>query len=273
MSNDFDEYDLPPQNSPPAPRHRGGPIDLGSPDDAMMSGTPAAKFEHPGDTVKGAILSCVMSQQRDYMTGKPAFWDDGNPKTQILIVLQTEDRSDEIDDDNGARQLYVKRPSAMLKTIVTALGKTKFSESIGGTLAVKFTALGKAEKGMSPPKQYAAKFWPKGVAVSATPPAAAQPVNAGAQVASHEMKRAWSEFNKLHVGETADVLGTLWKATVAEWFPGKSKNDIRADEWRKMVTAGFEMPTPVFDEPAMAGGAGIPPDDIPFSPMFDRTFI
>lgn len=172
--NGNDDFDGPQQGTAQAaPPH----ADLGSVDDAMTSGAPAAQFKAVGAVVRGTILSAQMAQQRDMQSGKLAFWDDGNPKTQILIVLQTTERSDEIEDDTGQRMLYVKKPSNMLAAIAKALGPVKLSQAIGGELAIKYIGDGEPTKrGYNPPKKFAARFTPTtGTTQGQSQPPPAQP--------------------------------------------------------------------------------------------------
>lgn len=240
-------------------------VDLGNVDDAMSSGVPAAKFERIGDTVKGVILSCEMAQQRDMATGKPTFWNDGNPKTQVLIVLETQDRNPDIEDDNGHRQLYAKKPGVMLKAIATALGKVKLSQSIGGTLAVKHSGEGQPiQKGFNKPKLYVAKFWPKESGASSAVDANNARLSA--------MQLAWSKFKSERPNANADALSENWKRLFAAYFPGKTKDQLGEQDWLDFAGDNF-VRADGFDSPASEGGAGIPIDDVPFAHGFNPTFI
>lgn len=94
-----------------------------------------------GSEVTGSILNAYRAQVRDYTSGKPAFWDDGNPKEQLVIVLQTFDTTDP--DDNGERGVYVKiwNPhKGRLFDAVNAAGVSKLSEALrpGNVLTAKY---------------------------------------------------------------------------------------------------------------------------------------
>ena len=238
-----DEFDDPTPPAAPPPQHSR--LDLGSVDDALAAGVPAAKFETVGTIIKGTIVSAEMAQQRDLATGKPKFWEDGNPCTQILITLATADRSADIDDDDGHRRLYVKRPSAMLKAIAAALGKLKLSQAIGGTLAVKYTGDGEAtQRGFSKPKLFAAKF---------TPPGATQIQQPAAQTGNYPEARvaAVAAFKaSLPPGTTGEEAKPTWLALLAKVCPGKKVDQITAAEWEKvkMTITGYD---PAMDEAPM----------------------
>lgn len=135
-------------------------------DDFLSSGgAPSAKFASIGDTVKGTILSIEKVQQRD-LDGKTKFWDDGNPMWQHVFTLQTDERDDSIEDDDGKRRLFVKgatKPeSKSLKAAVTAAMQkagAKPGMLIGGKLAVRYDGDGESVKrGFNAPKQFSAKF-------------------------------------------------------------------------------------------------------------------
>lgn len=124
----------------------------------------SAKFENPGDAVKGTVVSTEMAQQTD-MEGKPRTWDDGSPRMQLVVTLQTDERAPDDADDDGIRKLYVKGGTKIASTqkavadAVRAAGATQLE--VGGTLAVEFTGLGQPSKpGYSAPKLYRAAYKP-----------------------------------------------------------------------------------------------------------------
>lgn len=244
MADEFDEFDGP-SGEGGERTHAPHKADLGNVDDALAAGTPAAKFESIGAVVKGAIVSAEMAQQRDFMTGKPKFWDDGNPCTQILIVLQTDERSPDIDDDTGLRMLYVKKPGGMLKAIHAALGKNKLSQSIGGILAVKYTGDGTPpSKGMSPPKLYAAKFTPIGAASKSPVMPTASPDNRASAI---------QEFKSRVPNLKGEEAKKLWIATVEHYSGKPITESLNHTEWgivaNKIVEFGPYVkelaPTPI----------------------------
>lgn len=83
-----------------------------------------------GATVTGTIVKAEIMQMRDFATGQPETWEDGNPKNQVRIVL----------DVNGDQQaVYVKTwgiNAQNLKDAVQAAGMSDLDR--GATLTVTF---------------------------------------------------------------------------------------------------------------------------------------
>jgi hypothetical protein len=162
-------------------------------DDFLFSGgVPSAKFPAIGAVVTGIIdAKPEVQQQRDYESGDPMVWDDGKPRQQIRVVLATGERSDEYDDDDGLRALYIK--GGLLKGVRAAVKKAGAKGlEIGGRLTVTYvsdgeTVIGKSGKPLNPPKNYAVDYQPAGEAavqgVLADEPTEQPAVNAAQAVA------------------------------------------------------------------------------------------
>jgi hypothetical protein len=133
----------------------------------MASGTKSFKFDAIGKTIKGTIESAEIQQQRSIDDGTPLYWDDAKtqPKNQVRIVLQTEER--ENDDDDGRRAVYVKgQMQNAVRDAVIAAGVDKLEE--GGTLAVQYQSDGEPPKrGMNAPKLYKAQYKPPSITPAA----------------------------------------------------------------------------------------------------------
>jgi hypothetical protein len=130
----------------------------------MGGGVPSASFLHIGDGVAGTITeSPTLQQQRDFTSGEPKVWDDGNPMMQLVVTLQTDQYDEKIEDDDGRRRIYVK--NAMKKAIADAVRKAGAKKlDVGGVLSVRYTADGEAaKKGINPPKLYTAQYTPPAV--------------------------------------------------------------------------------------------------------------
>lgn len=129
------------------------------PDQILMGGggAPSFKFDAVGATVKGIVVDRASAQQRDIKTGTPKTYDDGNPRMQLVITVQTELRDPEIEDDDGQRRIFAK--GAMLVAIRDAVKKAGLKTlSIGDELAVRYTGDGVAKtRGFNPPKEYVAQ--------------------------------------------------------------------------------------------------------------------
>lgn len=124
----------------------------------LSSGIPSFKFDRHGDTVRGPVVSLDMQQQRDFTSQAPLTWDDGRPRMQLRVVLETELRDN--DQDNGHRAIYVKgNMQAAVRDAIKTAGATKIE--VGGILAVRYDSDGEPPKrGLNAPKEYKAKYEP-----------------------------------------------------------------------------------------------------------------
>jgi hypothetical protein len=130
----------------------------------------SAKFDTVGSSITGTILPAPsgdageVRQQTEIGTGKPLTWDNGDPKNQLVIKLQTALREDA--DDDGVRMLYVKgskdpASKSLTAALTGALQAAKSKLAVGGTLTVTYTGNGTpSTTGFTPPKQYAATYAP-----------------------------------------------------------------------------------------------------------------
>lgn len=126
----------------------------------MGSGAPSATFREVGTEHKGVVTALETMQVRNFKTKLPETWDDGNPKMQAVLTLQTDERDPQIENDNGVRKLYVSS-KGMREAIAAAVRKAGSSQVlVGGKIAVRFTREGESESGLNPPKVYAAKYEP-----------------------------------------------------------------------------------------------------------------
>jgi hypothetical protein len=133
--------------------------DINPNDFLLAGGVPSAKFPSIGTAVKGTIEHLEVTQQRDFTTGEPKFYDDGKPANQLVVTLSTDERDPEVTDDDGTRRLFVR--GQMLAAVRSAVRAAKSQLLVGGTLAVKYVSDKPAEKrGMNPAKQYEAAYRP-----------------------------------------------------------------------------------------------------------------
>lgn len=127
--------------------------------DLLAGGGASAKFPEIGTVHKGAITSLTQRQSTKFGTNELEWWDDAKtqPKKEVVITLQTDERDADDSTDDGKRVLYVS--GNMLKAIKVALaGRVP---EVDGILAVKYTGDGTPSKpGYNPPKQYEAKYTP-----------------------------------------------------------------------------------------------------------------
>jgi hypothetical protein len=131
----------------------------------LGGGGSSAKFDQIGDSVTGVIISTDVQQQTDITTGAPLTWDNGDPRQQLVVRLQTEQRDPDNPDDDGIRAVYVKGSKKAgtrsmhdaVATAVRAAGGKGLEE--GGTLTVKFVGEEPpSQRGLSPRKLWEATY-------------------------------------------------------------------------------------------------------------------
>lgn len=129
------------------------------PNDLLLgAGLPSCKFPTFGTTVKGTVLHSEVAQQTD-INGNKLTWDNGDPRTQVVITLQTDERDPSIEDDDGRRKLYCK--PQMQKAIGDALRAVGAKLEVGGTLAVRYESDAPPKvKGHNGAKQFVAQYQP-----------------------------------------------------------------------------------------------------------------
>jgi Holliday junction resolvase RusA-like endonuclease len=112
-------------------------IDDGVNDLLTGSGIATAKFSTIGTLHKGTIVAAKKRQQTEMGTGKPLTFDDGQPRMEVLIDLQTDERDPAVEDDDGLRRVYAR--GQMLKAIGEACRKAGAARGIevGGQLALQ----------------------------------------------------------------------------------------------------------------------------------------
>lgn len=125
----------------------------------MSGGVKSASFLEIGKTVTGTITrEPEVRQQTDFDTGKPLTWDDGTPRMQLMVVLQTTERDPANPEDDGQRAVYVKgQMKSVVRDAVRQAGAPGLK--VGGTLTVTYVANGVPKRaGGKPPKQYSASY-------------------------------------------------------------------------------------------------------------------
>src|ERR1700737_3969749 len=117
----------------------------------LSSNTTSASFLNIGDAVTGIIARQPEKQQsRNFETQEPEFWPDGNPKWQVKVVLQTEERDPADPDDNGERAIYVK--GGMRSAVAEAIKQVGAAGlEVGGKLQVQYVGNGQITRGGGAP--------------------------------------------------------------------------------------------------------------------------
>lgn len=131
----------------------------------FATGGKSFKFGKINDTVMGTVIKAEVRQQTS-LDGQLLTWDDGSPRKQLVVTLQTAEHDD--DDDDGVRMIYAKggkfdiakgEGQSMRDAIaeaVTAVGAKRLEP--GDELAVAYTGESPARRGYSPAKLYVAQF-------------------------------------------------------------------------------------------------------------------
>jgi hypothetical protein len=119
-------------------------------DDFLGGGAsfPAVRFTDVGDKVVGVVSNIKKLEDRD-PSGEVKTWQNGDPKHVFVFDLDTED---------GTVALWVR--GNMVKVIKEAAYAVGVKEMVGSTVAVQFTGLGEAKKGMNAPKLFKAQVKP-----------------------------------------------------------------------------------------------------------------
>lgn len=133
----------------------------------MSSGAPTAKFPVIGTVVRGVVTAMDKQQQTD-IDGNLLTWENGQPRWQVVITLDTDERDPAIENDTGERRVYAKWK--LIEAVRKAVRESGWDGPSldGGTLAIKFVAEEPpARRGLSPTKLYAAKYTPPPAASTA----------------------------------------------------------------------------------------------------------
>lgn len=125
----------------------------------MGEGVVSATFLQIGATTSGVISEAPeVRQQSDMASGEPKVWSNGDPMLQLVVTLQTEERRQDIEDDDGRRRIYIK--SNMKNAVRDAVKKAGAKQLlVGGKLAVRYVADGEvSQRGFNAPKMYQARY-------------------------------------------------------------------------------------------------------------------
>ena len=112
-----------------------------------------------GTSATGEITFAERRQVTDFQTGKPETWDDGNPKEQLKLIIDT-GQPDPENDGTTERAVYIKLWGAQKAALIEAL-KTAGVKQIdtGGRFTITFTGEGEAPRaGFSKPKIYTYQY-------------------------------------------------------------------------------------------------------------------
>jgi uncharacterized protein with beta-barrel porin domain len=116
-------------------------INVALPDpNSLLNGksVPSISFKDAkvGDAYTGTITALETAQVRNYESGEPEFWEDGNPKLQIVVTLATS-YGDGAEDD-GERKVYLfGQKLQAAKAALKEAGLTKLE--IGSSFTITYS--------------------------------------------------------------------------------------------------------------------------------------
>lgn len=162
-----------------------------------------------GDSFTGTITDLETAQVRNYESGEPEFWEDGNPKLQIVVTLAT-DYSDNAEDD-GQRKVYLF--GQKLQAAKAALKEAGLDKLEKGS---KFTIAYAGEKPSSNKKYNNVKLYGITIVKGTSNPAVdtllaqgAKPASEGAKLSAEQVEKvkklAEAGFDSPEIAETMGV--------------------------------------------------------------------
>jgi hypothetical protein len=116
-----------------------------------------------GDIAKGVVKAVDVTQQKDFSTKEMKTWPNGDPMMQTVFTMATDLRDPEDEEDDGERRLYIdsKAKREAVRDALVAVGIKSVYQTIGGTLALQYSANDPASKNpQNPRKLYVAQFVP-----------------------------------------------------------------------------------------------------------------
>ena len=135
--------------------------------DELSGGSKSFKFDEIGDKCVGEIAGIERRQQTDFSDGHGLTWDDGSPRMQTVITVQT--NADDGNDDDGVRTVWLKGgrnfeisegsgQSGESALFDAAGGRGGVLEE-GGQIAIQFTGRSKpTQRGYQPAKLYEIQY-------------------------------------------------------------------------------------------------------------------
>ena len=158
------------------------------------------KDSMPGATVTGTVLSVKTRQKKEYKTGNLMFSQNGNPKYEALVTVQT--NLHDAPDDDGRRTIYVNMWGLQQDAMRKACEAAKCEGPVeGDTFTATYTGLGQAQPGMSAPKLYEYR-------IDHQPPVSfTQPENAPQQPQAHVDPMTVTQLR--NAGKTDDEIARL----------------------------------------------------------------
>lgn len=123
-------------------------------------GPPAAKFPTVGTVVEGTLTGKDTQHKTQYNPNPNAekvfeYFKSGDPKKELILTLQTDQRDPARENDNGVRRVFV--PFQMQQALAKAVNEAgiKGSLPLGSRIRIQFTHEVPSQGGGNPRKEYA----------------------------------------------------------------------------------------------------------------------
>lgn len=111
--------------------------------DQLAGGSRYIKWDelNVGASVTGTITAIDMRQARKYQSTDLDFWEDGKPKMQAVITLQTTLRDPSDPEDDGTRNVSINLWSGQKRALAEACKKVNVAEpQVGQSFTATWTA-------------------------------------------------------------------------------------------------------------------------------------
>lgn len=187
----------------------------------------------PGASITGTVVDMKEVQRTNFDTKQPEFWDNGDPKMQFRVTLQTQLRDANIPNDDGKRDLYLdgrKKPNdngtksricAVLDAVRAATGATALQR--GGTLTVTWVS-GMGFSG--DPRNYTATYTPPAMNLDGSngaQPAQQQPASQASAQQAPPVQQPQQPVQQAPAGPTPEQVAAVRAAGLdpAVVYPGQ----------------------------------------------------
>lgn len=114
----------------------------------------------PSTVVTGRILAVVVRQKTKYNSNPPELevFPSGDPKMEVVLTLDTDLTDPTLEDDDGARRIYINWWGDKRKGLEAAVRTAGDNDlRVGGTFTARYEGLGEKKPGISAPKLYT--YW------------------------------------------------------------------------------------------------------------------
>ena len=117
-----------------------------------------------GDQIAGIVVSAAKEQQRDFDSGALLEWDNGEPRMESVVIIETDLRDADVDHDDGKRALHLRGGNYEVaqgtgvsgeKALLEAIQRSGLRCEAGVKITAQITGMAKITKRGANP----AKLW------------------------------------------------------------------------------------------------------------------